>query len=54
MTIQKVYIATISGSIVPAAEIESYIWFSREDFEQKKYAMIQSTEEELIPDLIAA
>ena len=35
-------------------EIEGFIWFSKEDFETKKYSMITVTEEQIIPDLIKA
>jgi 8-oxo-dGTP pyrophosphatase MutT (NUDIX family) len=51
-TIERVYIAEIDGEIKPDEEIESFVWFSKEDFENKKYPMITNTEEVLIPDLI--
>jgi len=50
--IQRTYICKIEGEIKPDAEIESFVWFSKEDFKNKKYPMITHTEEELIPDLI--
>jgi len=53
-TIERVYIAEIEGEIKPAEEIESFVWFTKEDFENKKYPMITSTQEALIPDLIKA
>ena len=49
---QHVYLAEIEGKIVPNAEIESYLWFSKEDFLSKKYPMITNDEEKVIPDLI--
>ena len=49
---EQVYLAKIEGEIIPDAEIESYVWFSREDFLTKKYPMIPNTEEKIIPDLI--
>ena len=49
---QKVYLATIEGNIEPDAEIENFVWFSKEDFETKKYSMITNIENKVIPDLI--
>lgn len=51
-TKQKIFIASIFGEIKPAAEIEGFVWLSREDFENKKFPMIPITEEKIIPDLI--
>lgn len=50
----RVYIVTIEGKVKPDMEIESFVWFSKEDFETKKYPMITITEEQIIPDLIKA
>ncbi|MEA3399066.1 MAG: NUDIX hydrolase [Patescibacteria group bacterium] len=50
--IERSYICEIEGKIKPDAEIESFIWFSKEDYGSKKYPMITHTQEELIPDLI--
>jgi 8-oxo-dGTP pyrophosphatase MutT (NUDIX family) len=50
--IERAFIVSIDGVIKPGAEIESYIWFSKDDFYSKKYPMITHTEEELIPDLL--
>ena len=50
--IERVYIVTTQGEPKPAAEIENVIWFSKEDFVNKKYPMITHTDLELIPDLI--
>jgi len=33
----RVYIVTISGKIKPDAEIEDFVWMTKEDFESKKY-----------------
>lgn len=51
-TIERVYIAKISGQIKPSAEIKDFVWISKEDFERKKYPMITNDQEKLIPDLI--
>ena len=49
---ERVYIISIKGDIKPNAEIESFLWFSKDDYYSKKYPMITHTEKELIPDLI--
>ncbi|MEK7586101.1 MAG: NUDIX domain-containing protein [Patescibacteria group bacterium] len=54
ITKQRIYIIKIEGTITPAMEIESYIWFTKKDFVNKKYPMITMTEKELIPDVIKA
>jgi 8-oxo-dGTP diphosphatase len=51
MTHQKVYLSSIKGDITPQAEIESYVWLSRKDFDEQKYPMIP-VNIELINDLI--
>jgi 8-oxo-dGTP diphosphatase len=50
--IEKVYLVSINGEIKPDAEIESFVWYSRDDYDSKRYPMITHTEKELIPDLI--
>lgn len=52
--IERVYVAKIKGELKPAMEIKGVVWFSKEDFENKKFPMITHTQEELIPDLIEA
>lgn len=52
--IERIYIVQIQGEIKPDAEIESIVWFTKEDFKNKNYPMITQTEKELIPDLIMA
>lgn len=52
--IERVYIAKIEGEPKPDAEIERIVWFSKEDFENKKFPMITMTEEEIFPDIIKA
>lgn len=47
---QVVYLIDINGGIKPDAEIESYIWMSKEDYENKKYNT--KTDDNLILDLI--
>ena len=46
------YISKIEGEIKPDAEIEKFVWFTKDDFLNKKYPMITHIEKELIPDLI--
>ena len=48
----RVYIVTISGKIKPDAEIEDFVWMTKEDFESKKYPIITSIEEQTISYLI--
>ena len=50
--IERAYVASIQGEIKPDAEIKSIVWFTKEDFNGKKFPMITHTEKELIPDLI--
>ncbi len=50
--IERAYITKIRGEIKADSEIESIVWFTKEDFENKKYPMITHTEVDLIPDLI--
>ena len=49
---QKIYIVSISGGIIPGAEIEDFTWLTKEDFEKRKFSMIPITEKKIIPDLI--
>lgn len=53
-TVQHIYVATIQWNIIPDAEIESYIWLTKDDFINKLFPMIPITQEEIIPDLITA
>ncbi len=50
--IERVYIVEVKGEPKPDAEIESIIWFTKNDFESKKFPMITNTQHALIPDLI--
>jgi hypothetical protein len=52
LTIQKIYIVSITGKIKPNAEIHNFVRLSREDFEQNRFPLIRPDQEELIPDLI--
>lgn len=52
ITRQKVYVVSISGSIKTGAEIEDFIWLTKEDFKKRKFLMIPITEKKIIPDLI--
>lgn len=55
ITKQRVYIASIKGNkITPQAEIEDFVWLSRDDFEKGKYLVIPTTQNKVIPDLIKA
>ena len=47
---QVVYLIEIGGEIKPDAEIESFVWVSKEDYENKKYNT--QTDDNLIVDLI--
>ena len=49
---ERVYLISIKGAMKPNAEIESFVWFSKDDYYSKKYLMITHTEDEIIPDLI--
>lgn len=49
---QHIYLAEIEGEIKPDAEIESYLWLTKEDFFSKKYKLITNDEEKVFPDLI--
>jgi|SRR3989344_2024877 len=51
-TIGRYYIVKIKGKIKANAEIKNIVWFTKEDFENKKFPMISHTQNELIPDLI--
>jgi 8-oxo-dGTP diphosphatase len=50
--IERSYIAKIEGDIKPDSEIESVVWFTKDDYYNKKFPMITHTQENLIPDLI--
>ncbi len=50
--IERAYIVTIEGAPIPSAEIESVIWYSKEDYLNHVYKMIHHTQNDLIPDLI--
>lgn len=52
ITIQKIYIVSVSGNITPGAEIEDFVWLSKDDFRARKFQMIPITEKKIIPDLI--
>ena len=47
---QVVYLIEINGEIKPDAEIESYVWMSKEEYENKKYNT--QTDDNIILDLI--
>ena len=50
---QRVYITEVSGAIMPSAEINDYVWFTKEDFKNRSYPMITTIEKRVIPDLIS-
>lgn len=52
ITINVAYTANISGEPKVGKEINSYIWMSKNEFENSKYPLIPSEREEVIPDLI--
>ncbi len=47
-----VYIVKIDGEIKPDAEIESFLWLSKEDFLKEKYKITAVNENGLMDDLI--
>lgn len=49
---QRIYIVEIDGQLNPAAEIESFAWFTKEDLINKNFPMIPVHEKEILPDLI--
>ena len=49
---ERVYLATVKGIIKADAEIESFVWFTKEDLAARKYPMIGNTEKKILPDLI--
>lgn len=49
---QRVYVAKIIGTIKPDAEIEDFVWITKDDFKTKKYSMITDIQDKVIPDLI--
>ncbi len=51
--VERVYIGKIDGEIKPNPEIEKVVWFTKDDFTDKKYPMSAHTDKNLIPDLIA-
>jgi len=52
MTETKCFLVKAGGDPKPGREIESIIWFSKDDFFDKKYPMIEENDKFLIPDLI--
>lgn len=46
-----VYIVKWTGNIVPSSEIETAIWLSKEDLENKKYNLSPQLLEQIIPAL---
>ena len=52
MTETKCFIVEVKGEPKADKEIDSIIWYSKEDFEKKKYPMLEENEKGLIPDLI--
>jgi 8-oxo-dGTP diphosphatase len=50
--IERSYVIKIKGDIKADAEIDSVVWLSLDDYHNKKFPMINHTQEELIPDLI--
>lgn len=50
--IQRLYLVKILGDIRPDAEIEDFVWLTKEDFFKKKYIILPIDEGKVIPDLI--
>jgi len=51
-SIVRMYITKIKGEPKPSAEVTECTWMSRKDFENKKYPLVDITQEEIIPELI--
>lgn len=51
---ERVYLVTINGEIKPDAEIEDFIWLTKNDFATRQYLMIADDQGRVIPDLIKA
>lgn len=49
---QRVYLIKIKGDIKPDMEIENFLWFSKEDFYNKKYPILETHEGIFLADLI--
>jgi len=50
----RLYLADIKGDPRPGREIGDFVWYSRDDFVNKKYSMVPVNQEEVIPDLIGS
>lgn len=50
--LNKIYLVEIKNEPRPTHEIESIVWYSKDDFYNKKYHMIPVIENKIIPDLI--
>lgn len=49
--IERTYLVKIEGNIIPAMEIDSIVWLTKEDFDNKKYPMIPQNQK-IIEDII--
>ena len=52
MTKSRIYIVEIDGDIKPGMEIEKFIWYTKEDFDNKKFPITLVDKEGMLPDLI--
>ena len=52
MTKTRCFLAKVKGKPKPGHEIEKVVWYGKEDFENKRYKMLEENEKGLIPDLI--
>lgn len=50
--LQRVYVVSVEGDIKPDAEIESFLWLSKEEFDNRKELGFVVVKEEIFNDLI--
>ncbi len=52
LMINRMYLVSIKGNIMPGMEIEKYFWLDKKDFLEEKFSMIPIIREKVLPDLI--
>ncbi|MDO8537508.1 MAG: NUDIX domain-containing protein [archaeon] len=52
MTKSRAYLVDISGKPTPGKEIQSFVWITKKEYEQKKYSLLNVEQNKIIPDLI--
>jgi len=53
LMINRIYLVTIKGKLIPSMEIEKFIWLTKEDFLQNKHPMIPVIRDVVLPELIS-